>query len=140
VHIDGGCGANNPSMVAFHEACKVWSADEIGCIVSLGTGLDEIPPFTVNMKEIGVAVVNYLTSRERIHSELMQLIPLLKHPFAYYRFDPTVPNSTVLDIDNNHDLEKLIEAADTWLREEKQKEQLEACVHTIMEVYSNNNK
>jgi predicted acylesterase/phospholipase RssA len=35
---DGGTIANNPSHNAIMEAAKVWKLDDIGCIVSLGTG------------------------------------------------------------------------------------------------------
>ncbi|KAM3065539.1 hypothetical protein ACMFMF_011024 [Clarireedia jacksonii] len=35
---DGGTIANNPSHHAIMEAAKIWKLDNIGCIVSLGTG------------------------------------------------------------------------------------------------------
>ncbi|PQE23240.1 Ankyrin repeat-containing domain protein [Rutstroemia sp. NJR-2017a BVV2] len=35
---DGGTIANNPSHHAIMEAAKIWKLDDIGCIVSLGTG------------------------------------------------------------------------------------------------------
>ena len=38
IHHDGGMMSNNATMIAVHEALRLWPNDPIKCVVSLGMG------------------------------------------------------------------------------------------------------
>jgi Patatin-like phospholipase len=41
-YIDGGFGCNNPSRVVYNEARKIWPGRDIGCVISIGTGIPKV--------------------------------------------------------------------------------------------------
>jgi hypothetical protein len=41
-YVDGGFGCNNPSRIVYNEARKIWPDREIGCIISIGTGMPKV--------------------------------------------------------------------------------------------------
>jgi len=42
VYVDGGVGCNNPCKQVLEEAGRLWPGREIGCIISLGTGMPRV--------------------------------------------------------------------------------------------------
>ena len=42
IFVDGGFGCNNPVEFVYNEAREMWPNREIGCIVSLGTGVPRV--------------------------------------------------------------------------------------------------
>ena len=87
---DGGTGWNNPTAEAIKEARRIWRARHIGCIISLGTGLESPNQLLRNggggalarilgriapAQEYKLAVARYLigclTSCERVHSDVL---------------------------------------------------------------------
>jgi Patatin-like phospholipase len=88
---DGGTGWNNPTTEAIDEAHNIWSNRPIGCVVSIGTGLEDpnqlnehsekLPKFldgvlriTSPRLEFSVALAEYcvkcLTTCEKIHQQV----------------------------------------------------------------------
>jgi hypothetical protein len=41
-YVDGGFGCNNPSRQVYEEAKEIWPDREIGCLISLGTGMPRV--------------------------------------------------------------------------------------------------
>jgi Patatin-like phospholipase len=41
-YVDGGFGCNNPCRVVYNEARKLWPDREIGCVISIGTGMPKV--------------------------------------------------------------------------------------------------
>jgi hypothetical protein len=76
---DGGTGWNNPTVEAIAEACKMWPNRPIGCLLSIGTGLEEAiqlgdgsqpSPNTSFKLEVAKYCVECLTSCEKIHHDV----------------------------------------------------------------------
>src|SRR5436190_12860203 len=51
LYVDGGIGYNNPSEEAIREARRIWPKREIGCLVSIGTGLMQPISGATNIRE-----------------------------------------------------------------------------------------
>lgn len=41
-YVDGGFGCNNPTRTVYEEAGRLWPNRQIGCIVSIGTGVPKV--------------------------------------------------------------------------------------------------
>ena len=107
---DGGTGWNNPTAEALSEANRIWSRHSIGCLLSLGTGLEEaiqlsegndelsdgfsrlllqkFAPQTSFQFEVAKYCVASLTSCEKIHREVSEKYPERIVPSRnYFRFN-----------------------------------------------------
>jgi predicted acylesterase/phospholipase RssA len=102
---DGGTGFNNPVEVAIDEADNIWPDRPIGCLVSIGTCLEDaiqlgmdVKSFAHNLLSIssartafGVEVAHWcielLTSNHNKHLQLKQRARKLGIHGTYFRFD-----------------------------------------------------
>ena len=107
---DGGTGWNNPTAEAMAEAHHIWPDRPIGCLLSLGTGLEgaiqlsegngelsqgvsrslleKLAPQTSFQLEIAEYCVASLTSCEKIHREVSEKYPERIVPNRnYFRFN-----------------------------------------------------
>ena len=98
-YIDGGPGWNNPSMEAIFEAHKIWPDRPIGCLLSVGTGLEKaiqlsdndessksemsarllrlLSPRETFQFDIAKYCVDSLMSCEKIHRDVSSHLPIL---------------------------------------------------------------
>ena len=112
-YVDGGIGYNNPAEEALREAHHIWPTREVGCLVSIGTGLMEPISGANKTKEqfdrtLGTVLLNAaLLTAEKLTiaaycTELatscqMVYMSLIEHPLLqkraakarYYRFNVT---------------------------------------------------
>ena len=103
---DGGTGWNNPSIEAIAEVHKIWPNRPIGCLLSIGTGLEkaiqlgdaESPPYSWIFGKLApkasfkIEVLRYcvdsLTSCETIHQDVCSKFPeRIKVEENYFRFN-----------------------------------------------------
>ena len=108
---DGGTGWNNPTKEAIGEALNIWPNRPIGCLVSIGTGMEEplqlkdtaekLPQYITAVLKMtspklahGAAVAEYciqcLTSCELVHRELSEHPEKVALNSNYFRLN--VPN------------------------------------------------
>jgi hypothetical protein len=107
---DGGTGWNNPTVEAINEAHQIWPNRPIGCIVSIGTGLEDprqlkgkahaaMPGLVGSMlhrvapsKDFKIAVAEYcvkcLTSCEKTHEEIASNLDRNRLVGKYFRLNP----------------------------------------------------
>jgi predicted acylesterase/phospholipase RssA len=105
IYSDGGIGWNNPSEEAIAEARQVWPNRQIGCLVSLGTGLesamqfgdkektverwllDKVLPTQSRLIDVAKYCVNCLTSSEKVHRRLCEDGEMYGIEGVYFRFN-----------------------------------------------------
>lgn len=90
-YIDGGLGYNSPCVEIDAQAKSIWKGRAIGCVVSIGTGLQTIP----NIKKTGwlpfddlsiaSAIVQMATSTTRVDNEMQRMYRDTET--EYYRWD-----------------------------------------------------
>lgn len=104
-YTDGGTGFNNPAELAIYEAHNIWPNRPIGCLISVGTGLEDAiqlgnevkglarkllsiastsTSFNINVAEW---CVDLLTSSHSKHLQLMEQAKRLNIYGNYFRFD-----------------------------------------------------
>jgi len=105
IYSDGGIGWNNPSVEAIAEANQVWPKRRIGCLVSLGTGLEsamqfgeeektlrrwllvKVLPTQSRLIDVAKYCVNCLTSSEKVHRRLCEDGGTFHVEEVYFRFN-----------------------------------------------------
>mgnify|MGYP002051815139 FL=1 len=128
IHHDGGILANNATHIAIHEAKRLWPSEKLHCVVSLGLGRHELPlentkesvykPLSLSQKFS--RIVDSATDTEMVHETLNDCLE------GYYRFNPYLPEYLPLDEKRPEKLAFMAEAADMYLRRNRDK-LLEAC-------------
>lgn len=90
-YIDGGLGYNSPCVEIDAQAKSIWKGRAVGCVVSIGTGLQTIPniqktgwlPF--DDLSIASAIVQMATSTTRVDNEMQRMYRDTET--EYYRWD-----------------------------------------------------
>lgn len=94
---DGGLIANNPTAIGIHECKLLWPGESIQCVVSIGTGRYEPHPVLADNKWVLPDIIQNITETatdtESVHMTLKDHLP----PSAYYRFNPYLAESFLLD-------------------------------------------
>lgn len=81
-YIDGGLGYNSPCAEVDFQAKSIWKGRAVGCVVSIGTGLQTVPnirktswlPFGLHDDiSVAAAVVKMATSTTRVDNEMQRM-------------------------------------------------------------------
>jgi calcium-independent phospholipase A2-gamma len=140
IHHDGGMMCNNATLIAVHEAQRLWPNDSLQCVVSLGMGRHQnpIPPQDVGAgeetpKALSLAkkfarVVDAATDTEIPHVALHDLLP----GSVYYRFNPVLSEYFPLDVANLDKMAKMREDTQMYLRRNRHRVR-EACDQLSLE-------
>mmetsp|Transcript_6053 Transcript_6053/g.18460 ORF Transcript_6053/g.18460 Transcript_6053/m.18460 type:complete len:572 (-) Transcript_6053:130-1845(-) len=126
--MDGGLVANNPVMMAMHEASLLWGPKSVGLIVSLGTGKESFEPFNNRGDVLLGSMVASLTAHGKGHKEMLRLRHQLGERVRYYRFDPQFEGDLQLDESDVEKLRSMFEQARNSLLNGKDKENFEQCL------------
>eukprot|EP00927_Polykrikos_kofoidii_P036782 TRINITY_DN31034_c0_g1_i1.p1 TRINITY_DN31034_c0_g1~~TRINITY_DN31034_c0_g1_i1.p1 ORF type:complete len:775 (-),score=99.04 TRINITY_DN31034_c0_g1_i1:251-2290(-) len=100
-HVDGAICANNPSMVAIHEAQVLWPGRPIGCFVSLGTGEVEsgVKTSAGGMLYWAGVMLSMAIEVNRIHKETEVTLSSYNGRGnacpSYFRINPTIPDVSI---------------------------------------------
>lgn len=90
-YIDGGLGYNSPCVEIDAQAKSIWEGRAIGCVVSIGTGLQTIPNIqktgwlAIDDLSIAGAIVQMATSTTRVDNEMQRMYRDTET--EYYRWD-----------------------------------------------------
>ena len=153
-YVDGGIGYNNPAEEALREARRIWPTREIGCLVSVGTGLMEpisgasktkeqfgvtlgtvlhnVAPLTAEKLTVAAYCTELATSCQMVHMSLIEH-PLLQKraPKArYYRFNVTSGMSHI-GLQESTKLREISQLTDAYLRDPERRETVTDCVELL---------
>ena len=139
IHHDGGLMTNNASLVAVHEAMRLWPNEELQAVVSLGNGRVPTPitsstddemmmlaesnqsnkgarngnaPKALSLAKKFAKVVDAATDTEIPHVALHDLLP----GRVYYRFDPVLREYLPLDCADAGLMDRVREDTQMYLR------------------------
>jgi hypothetical protein len=136
---DGGTGWNNPAAEAVAEAHAIWPRRPIGCLVSLGTGLEDaiqlggssteisqglmqsilrgVAPGTSYQVQVAKYCVASLTSCEKVHRDLSEKYPDKVVPGGNY-FRLNVPQGMYrIGLDEHKKLGEIISLTEDYLQD-----------------------
>ena len=88
-YIDGGLGYNNPIRALIEEKSQIWPDSQIGCIVSVGTGMPVSGDFGKTIKPLLDKIREMATDTEKVAREFEKE---MKHKYGneqkvYFRFN-----------------------------------------------------
>lgn len=154
LYADGGIGFNNPAGEAVREARRIWPHREIGCLVSIGTGLMEpISGASRTTEQFGsfmgtivkgvasslaekLTVAAYCTELatdcQEVHMELVEhpLLKRLTQRSRYYRFNVTSGMSHI-GIQESKKLNEISQMTDAYLHDPERREVITDCVELL---------
>jgi hypothetical protein len=127
--IDGAFVSNNPSMVALHEAQRLWPDRPVEVLVSLGTGIPATRPKgppSSNLLELLTVLMNSACSADKVHTALQLFSPSVQG-LQYFRFQVADERCDIkLDCTDPEKLETLLAAFTEYAGANKDELQ-EAC-------------
>lgn len=89
--VDGATGANNPVMELWNEAQLVWGPEplesKLQCLVSIGTGIPSLRPFSGDILHIGETLVAIATETEQTAERFRRDKAYLDNSSRYFRFN-----------------------------------------------------
>ena len=94
--VDGGFSISNPTLIAVHEAERIWPGRPIGLVVSLGCGRAVQSAAAaqqghgLKVSNIVKKMVNTVLSSERTHRAAAAYLKAQHHTAQYFRVNPTV--------------------------------------------------
>ena len=120
---DGGLVANNPAIIAVHEALRLWPGRKLDLLVSVGTGRApeerrEVKRYSGGLSLIGTLgeiVVESASSSDRVSEALEVLSPLMPQA-SYFRLQVEDERCNI-DIDDNspESAQGLVAATDAYI-------------------------
>src|SRR5579859_4272797 len=154
LYVDGGIGYNNPADEAIREARRLWGDREIGCLLSIGTGLMEpisgamrtteqfgsivggmvkgLAPLTAEKLTVVEYCTQVATSCQMVHLHLVEH-PLLQKKTdraRYYRFNVTSGMSRI-GLQEASRLNEISQMTDAYLRDPERREVVNSCVELL---------
>lgn len=156
VLVDGGMGANNPSVVALVESRRIWPQDRVAALVSFGTGRvpqhrsdkwnDKIKTPATNFFKRGDqslltlvgSLLNSSVAGAAAETENTEfLIRKVGGDFleSYHRLNPIMEEYIALDDYSPANVQKLIHYGQRWASSEEGRAQIEACAKEIMRIH-----
>jgi predicted acylesterase/phospholipase RssA len=131
--VDGGTGANNPIQHLWNEAQAVWGPDplddNIGCIVSIGTGVlqrsfrDDFWSITSTLKDIATET----GETERVFRESK---PYLINDGQYYRFN-VINGLDGIELDESYRMNEIVAATRHYATDGEVSKQIDRCAAAI---------
>ena len=134
---DSATGANNPIRHLWNEAKDIWSQEErlennIGCIVSIGTGVPSVKKFGQDVIEVFNTIKAIATETENtariVHREHSDLDDIRQ----YFRFN--VPDSLAeIGLDEVSESSTIVDATEHYLAGEVVYKQIRICAKSLGE-------
>lgn len=127
--VDGATGFNNPVEVVLEEAVSIWpdAISRIQCLVSIGTGVQEIKDFGDNLKEVIETLEAIATETEETERRFFKIHKTLGIGDRYFRFNVDRGLGGI-GLDEHQKIDKIEAGTESYLRNPRVKEAVEAFV------------
>ena len=128
--IDGAPGANNPIYEMWNEAQDMWPSgsleERIQCIVSIGTGVPSLRPFTDDLVGVGQSLVAMATETEKTAERFNRDKSRLDDKGRYYRFN-VIRGLEDIALEDSKRKNEIIAATDRYVESQAVFKQMKAC-------------
>jgi predicted acylesterase/phospholipase RssA len=121
--VDGATGFNNPVEVVLEEAVSIWpnATPRIQCLVSIGTGMQEIKDFGDNLKEVIETLKAIATETEETERRFFKVHKALGVGDRYFRFNVDRGLSGI-ELDEHQKIDKIEVGTESFLGDPRIKE------------------
>ena len=134
--INGATGANNPIYEMWNEAQDMWPSgsleERIQCIVSIGTGVPSLRPFTDDLVGIGQSLVAMATETEKTAERFNRDKSRLDDKGRYYRFN-VIRGLEDIALEDSKRKNEIIAATDRYVESQAVFKQMKACGNNLAE-------
>ena len=123
-------GYNNPAEVGMQEARTLWPGGKIGCLVSLGTGLQAIVPVGEGWDGIAQSCSSLVSSCEHVHDRVARQ---WREDGSYFRFnvDRGLDGANITRLTDAGSLEHLTGVTQGYMRLHQVEQKLDSCAHVL---------
>lgn len=131
--VDGGYAQQDPSLIAFIEAQKLFPENQNILIVSLGSGLEKHrknPRSDYSLAGYGGDVLEQLWDSQRMLSQLLAR-NLFPSTVKYFRFNPTIDDE-LIEFGTAKYMKKWIEIAQEYMQNEKSLQAMDKLANYII--------
>jgi Patatin-like phospholipase len=124
--VDGAMGLNNPVEEVFNEARSIWpdAISRIQCIVSIGTGVTNLPDLGNNLREVIDTLKAISTETEDTEKRFFGNQESLGICGRYFRYN--VQNLGGVGLDEHREVGRIITATESYLEEQRIKITIDA--------------
>ena len=128
--LDGGTGVNNPVYEVWNEAQDMWPSgsleEKIQCLVSTGTGIPSLKPFTGDLVGIGQSLLAIATETEKTAERFNRDKSTLDDRGRYYRFN-VIQGLEDVGLEESTRKNMIVAATDRYLESQTVFKQIKAC-------------
>jgi len=152
---DGGTTANNPSFEALVEYQSIWPWRPLGCLVSLGTGVEEearieednrwmmwmlrkVTPSTAFLADVGKYCAQVATSCEKIHNVMKNVMEGLQWKERYFRLN--VKYDKKIDLDEYERVPDMKDDSNEYMKKDEPKKAKEKIGVILVDPESERNR
>ena len=128
--VDGATGANNPVYEVWNEAQDIWPSgsleERIQCLVSIGTGMPSLKPFTDDLVSIGHSLLVIATETEKTAERFNRDKSALDDKGRNYRFN-VLRGLENIGLEESTRKNVIVAATDRYLESQTVFKQIKAC-------------
>ena len=134
--VDGATGANNPVYEVWNEAQDIWPSgsleERVQCLVSIGTGMPSLKPFTDDLVGIGQSLLAIATETEKTAERFSRDKSTLDDGGHYYRFN-VIQGLEDVGLEQLTRKNVIIAATDRYLESQAVFKRIKACGNSLAE-------
>lgn len=134
--VDGATGANNPVYEVWNEAQDMWPSgsleDNVKCLVSIGTGVPSLKPFSDDLVGIGKSLLAIATETEKTAERFCRDKSGLDDKGCYYRFN-VLRGLEDIGLEDAKRKNAIVAATDRYIESQAVYKRMRACANNLAE-------
>jgi predicted acylesterase/phospholipase RssA len=132
--VDGATGANNPVYEVWNQAQDMWPSgsleDKVGCLVSIGTGVPSLKPFSDDLVGVGQSLLAIATETDETAERFCRDKSGLDDKGHYYRFN-VLQGLEDVGLEDSARKNAIIAATDRYVESQATFKQMKACAEKL---------